>query len=448
MNEIVKLKIQRAKKQYYNEKARLLRYALDESSWVNQYEFFGANQELISSIDPQVIISGPADCGKTIAALTKLHRIAWDNPNAQIVIVRKIRADVYSSVLETFNKKILPFPPDDDRCPIRVYGGATPSQYIYPNGSVIWIAGMDKPGKVLSSERDIIYVNQAEELSSEDWQHLGTRSTGRAGHVEHAQLIGDCNPGPPSHWIQQRHKAGTLRLLEATHKDNPELYDHDVEDWTEEGRKRLDALKASLTGYLYKRLFLGLWAAPEGAIYEPFDRERHVCASISLPRTFPRAVGVDPYGAKIAAVWVAWDVKDKVLHVYREYAEPFGISTPAHAQNILKLSGGENIFAYVGGGPSENQARVDYTAAGLPVLEPPNIGVWSGIDNILQLLLDHAIIIHECCEQLISEIAEYRREKRHGEFTDTIADKEKYHMLDALRYIVAWLLDPSGFRIV
>lgn len=421
---------------------------LDFSSVVRQYEFFGANLDLINSTEPQVVISGPADCGKTIAALTKLHRTAWDNPDAQIVIVRKVRADVYSSVLETFEKKILPYPSTDDRCPVRAYGGTTPSRYIYPNGSTIWIAGMDKPGKVLSSERDIIYVNQAEELEDRDWQHLGTRATGRAGYIQHAQLIGDCNPGAPSHWIQQRAKSRALNLLEATHKDNPELYDHTANDWTPEGIKRRSMLQNSLSGYLYKRLFLGLWAAPEGAIYEPFDNERHVCKSFDLPRALPRAVGVDPYGAKIAAVWVAWDTKDKVLHVYREYAEPFGVSTPAHAKNIMRLSGGESIFAYIGGGPSENQARVDYTNAGLPLLEPPNIGVWSGIDNILQLLLDHAIIIHDCCTQLISEIAEYRREERKGEFTDTIANKDRYHMLDALRYVVAWLNDPTSFRLV
>ena len=40
--------------------------------------------------------------------------------------------------------------PDTDVLP---YGGNKPEWYDYPNGSRIWIGGMDKPGKVLSAEQ-------------------------------------------------------------------------------------------------------------------------------------------------------------------------------------------------------------------------------------------------------------------------------------------------------
>ena len=93
---------------------------------------------------------------------------------------------------------------------INPYGGdKTPDRYIYPNGSVIWLGGMDNPDKVLSSERDFIYVNQAEELAEGDWETLKTRCNGRAGNAPYAQLSGDCNPGGSKHWIRERAKRGS-----------------------------------------------------------------------------------------------------------------------------------------------------------------------------------------------------------------------------------------------
>jgi len=76
---------------------------------------------------------------------------------------------------------------------------------------------MDNPDRVLSSERDFIFVPQAEELTESEWEVLGTRCTGRAAVVANAQIFGDCNPSGTKHWIRTRK---SLRLLTATHKDN------------------------------------------------------------------------------------------------------------------------------------------------------------------------------------------------------------------------------------
>jgi len=160
-----------------------------------------------------------------------------------------------------------------------------------------------------------------------------------------------------------------------------------------------------------------------------------------VPKVWPRAVGVDPFGAYIAAVWVAWDPEDKKLHVYQEYHEPFGDTTTDHAKSIIAACQGQTIWRFVGGGPSERQQRVDFTGAGLTLHEPPNIGVWPGIDRINLLLKHNVLIIHSDCEKLISEIGEYRRKMtRAGEPTDQIENKDAFHLLDSLRYVIAWLL--------
>ena len=166
---------------------------------------YGENKRAYQCREPEVMLAGPADTGKTIAQLTKLHWLACRHKNASLVIARKQLTDTYATVLVTFQKKIL----GEDTF-IKPYGGEKPQWFDYPNGSRIWIAGLDKAGKVLSAEHDIIYVNQAEELGLPDWETLTTRTTGRAGHMPYSQTIADCNPAGPTHWIKTRSRAGAL----------------------------------------------------------------------------------------------------------------------------------------------------------------------------------------------------------------------------------------------
>lgn len=411
----------------------------DDEVSTSQYELRGAAKQLHDHCQDysEVIISGPADTGKTLACCLLIDKLARRYAGCQIVIVRKRRTDMTASVLQTYQRRVLRFSND-----VRVLGGSSPAWFDYPNGSRVWVAGLDKESKVLSAEYDVAYVNQAEELAVQEWETLGTRVTGRAGHMPWGLLLGDCNPSGKNHWILQRHKQNKLVLLESSHKDNPELFDAKGRI-TEAGKRRLSKLKG-LSGARLARLYHGLWANPEGAIYDVFDDAKHKIKGFFPPLTWPRVVGVDPLGAYTAAVWIAYNPEDGILHVYREYYQPFGVTTEGHARACLEISrrAGETVFAWVGGGPSERQARLDWSMAGVPLLELDNKSVWSQIDKVYNLLKEFKLVIHDNCEQLLSEIGEYRRKLKDGEATDEIEDKEKYHMLDALRYAIGWLSEP------
>lgn len=400
--------------------------------------FYGANRDAFVSKSPQVMLAGPADTGKTYTLLSKLCWVASKYPGASIVIARKQLTDVYSTVLVTLRKKVIP-----SGFPMRIYGGDKAQWFDWHNGSRLWVAGLDKATKILSAEHDLIYVNQAEELALTDWEYLTTRTTGRAGNTPWSQTIGDCNPGPPTHWIQQRAREGGLELYESTHRDNPEIYDPETGALTPSGEQRLEALR-ELTGHRLLRLFHGLWAAPEGAIYDVFDDVKHVVKAFEPPLSWPRMVGIDPFGAEIAVLWLAFDPQARVLNVYREYNQAFGLTTAQHAENVLRLSQRETIFAWVCGARSERAWRLEWEAAGVPVIEPPISDVWVGIDRVYRLLREFGLVIHDNCMGLISEIGDYRRKlDRQGHATDNIEAKERYHGLDALRYVVAWIMQPS-----
>ena len=426
-------------------------YALAETTNLpGAYEPRGAAKQLWSCKDPQVIIEGPSETGKTLGCLHKLDALAWKYPGMQGVIVRKTMRSAASSVLQTYAGKVLgqmarvTGDTHTYKSGVEVYGGNKPEMYIYPNGSQVWVGGMDNPDKVLSSERDLIYVNQAEELSLVEWEILTTRVTGRAGNVPFPQMIGDCNPGAPTHWILSKAREGSLTLLHSTHKDNPTLWDTERGEWTEQGQRTL-AILGKLTGARKDRLLTGLWVTGEGSIFETFTEERHKVHSFIPPSIWPRVVGLDPTGAYVGAVWGAYDPGSNVLHIYREYLQPYGLTTSKNAENIRALSRGETIWGWFGGGPSERQERLDFsTALGVELKMPPPIGVWPGIDKVSQLLSDGGLVVHDCCTGLLSEIGSYARvTNRNGEQTEKIADKESYHLIDCLRYLIVGTLGPQ-----
>jgi hypothetical protein len=121
------------------------------------------------------------------------------------------------------------------------------------------------------------------------------------------QLMADCNPADPSHWLKLRADAGATVLLESRHEDNPSV--------TPEYIATLD----SLTGYLYKRLRLGLWVAAEGMYFEDWDPDVHVCKGIRPAPDWPRWFAVDyGFADPFCCLWFARVPKDGTIYVYRE----------------------------------------------------------------------------------------------------------------------------------
>lgn len=395
---------------------------------VSDFTPYGGNADLIYSHEPEVLVEGPAETGKTLAACWKSHLICSKYAGAQGAILRKTQASIYGSVLQTFQRVI-------EGAPVQAYGGEKPEKYIYPNGSIVWIGGMDNRDRVLSSERDFIQTCQTEEFTVDDWEYLTTRTTGRGAVIPHPQLYGDCNPGGSLHWIKQRNKAGHLRLIRTTHKDNPSLFHRDGSP-TPQGTRTMARLSA-LTGVRRKRLYEGIWATAEGAVYDNFDSAIHV-------RQRDRAefktwyLAMDEGYTNPAVILVVGEDSDGRLHIPCEWYERGRLQSA-----VVNAAKGFTLDFQI------SLAAVDESAAGL-IADLQNNGVpafaakgrvLDGIQRIQNRLKVQddgrpRLTVDPSCVNTINEFESYIWKK--VSTTGIIKDeptKENDHAMDAIRYL-------------
>jgi PBSX family phage terminase large subunit len=306
---------------------------LDVVELRHSYAARGAARELMRCRADEVLLSGPAGTGKSRACLEKMNLAALKYPGMVGLMVRQVRDTLSSTALRTFDKFVIK--EQLAAGAVRYIGssGREPARYVYSNGSQIWVAGMDKPSKIMSTEFDMIYVQEATELKSDGWESLTTR-LGRLDTMPYSQLIADCNPDAPTHWLRQRATSGSVILLESRHTDNPIFYTEDGQR-TPAGESYLSKLD-KLTGVRRLRLRDGLWAAAEGIIWGSFDPARHVIDRFDIPASWPRLWVVD-FGMVHPFVWQAWAIDgDGSLFRYREI-HMTGRIVEDHARQIIGL---------------------------------------------------------------------------------------------------------------
>ncbi len=84
------------------------------------------------------------------------------------------------------------------------------------NGNLVEFISLDQPQKIRGRKRNLLYVNEANELFFEDWQQLIFRTDGK--------VIIDYNPSDTFHWIYDKViPREDCDFYQTTYKDNPFL---------------------------------------------------------------------------------------------------------------------------------------------------------------------------------------------------------------------------------
>ena len=293
-------------------------------------------------------MSGPAGTGKSQSILHKIHRLALQYPGSRHLILRKTRSSLTDSGLVTMETRVM-----GEENPIcNTVQRSNRHSYVYPNGSEIVTGGMDKPTRLFSTDYDTVYVQECNELALDEWESL-LRAL-RNYRMPYQQLIGDCNPDSPKHWLYQRAQDGRTDMRHCRHEHNPML--HDGDNWTPAGIDYIAKLER-LTGVRYKRLRLGLWVAAEGTVYE-FDPSIHLLDQSDIPKEWRRFRSIDfGYTNPFVCQWWAAD-PDGRLYLYREIYQTRRL-VEDHAREILRLSEGETYDYTVADHDAEDRATLD-----------------------------------------------------------------------------------------
>lgn len=227
----------------------------------------------------EILLSACAGTGKSRVILERAHLVLSKYAGARAVMARKTRSSMTNSVMKTYENHVLS--PAD-----KVHLHKQEQVYNYPNKSEFAVCGLDNPEKIKSTEWDFIYIQEATECTLNDWEMCSSRL--RSGAVPYQQLIGDCNPDKPTHWLKNREKQGLLKMYHSQLKDNPRWWNgwengKFYPEWTPRGAA-YDLRLSRLTGVRKSRLYHGLWVAAEGVVYETWDSNVNMIYKSELPK--------------------------------------------------------------------------------------------------------------------------------------------------------------------
>lgn len=134
------------------------------------------------------------------------------NTGKMITIVRKSFPSVRGTVMRDFFTIL-----NDYNLYSEEYHSKSENTYNL-NGNVVEFISLDMPQKIRGRKRDLLFINEANELTLEDWQQLIFRTNEKA--------ILDYNPSDEFHWIYDRVLTrDDCAFYKTTYLDNPFLSD-------------------------------------------------------------------------------------------------------------------------------------------------------------------------------------------------------------------------------
>lgn len=154
---------------------------------------------------------GSSRSSKTYNILIWLIIYCLNNPGTRLSVVRATLPALKGSVFIDFKEILNKIKIFDEKALNK-----TELTYIFPNGSWVEFFSTDSEQKLRGRKRDILFVNEANELKYIEWQQLKMRTT--------KFTLLDYNPSfSDDHWICDVNKEKKTFHFISTYKDNPFL---------------------------------------------------------------------------------------------------------------------------------------------------------------------------------------------------------------------------------
>ena len=229
------------------------------------------------------------------------------------------------------------------------------SDHIYKlNNTEIEFFSLDEPEKVRGRKRKILWSNEANELTYEDWRQLLFRTSG--------DVYIDYNPSDEFSWIYDHVLTRTdCELIKSTYKDNPFLEETIINE--------IERLKGTDENY-WKIYGLGLRGVSASKIYSHWQ----LCQD--LPKDAERIFGLD-FGFNNQTCLAEVRIKDNDIYARERLYKSF--MTNSDLIEWLKAHHMQDKIIYADSAEPDRIKEIE--DAGF-IIEPANKAVLMGIDSI------------------------------------------------------------------
>ena len=369
-------------------------------------------EHLLDTDSKIVVEQGGTRSGKTYNILLWIiFEYCTHNIDKVITICRKSFPSLRATVLRDFMSIL-----QEHNCYSEVFHNKSNSEY-YLFGNLIEFISLDQPQKIRGRKRDLLFINEGNELFFEDWQQLIFRTQ--------EKIILDFNPSDEYHWIYDKVLSREdCSFFKTTYLDNPFIEDSII--------KEIERLKD--TDEQYWQIYgLGERSASRSTIFN-YSEVSQIPEEANLiaygmdfgytndPTTFVSVYTLDYnlyiqehlYRTQMTTQDINTFLRNEGLTsspIYADSAEPRLISE-------LRVMG-HNVFSSIKGKDSVN----------------------AGID----LLKRYKIHILSTSTNAISEFRNYKwKEDKDGLLTNTPEDKHN-HIIDSCRYATYSILSRPNF---
>ena len=377
--------------------------------------------EKIRNLNSKIkIIQGGTSAGKTWAILPILIDQAARNKNLVISVVSESMPHLRRGAIRDF----MHIMKDTNRF-FKEHWNKTLSTYTFRNGSIIEFFSANDGDKLRGSRRNILYVNECNNISLNAYTQLSSRTQSKRNF--NSQIYLDYNP-THKFWIDDIKKSDNADFLILTYKDN-EALSQDIIEYLEE--RKLWGETSDYWNNWYKVYGLGLEGSLEGTIFKDFD----IIKSIPEGADF-LGNGIDfGYSNDPTAIVSVWKSGDNLYFDEKVYSKKLLNKDISNLIFQHKLDSDFNVAD-----SAEPKTIAELRSYGIKV-----IGVKKGKDSInhgIQLLQQHKLFITENSTNIINEFRNYRWLEHRGEIQNRPVD-EYNHAIDAIRYIVTTALQTT-----
>jgi len=369
-------------------------------------------QHLVNSDKKIVIEQGGTRSGKTYnIILWIIFEYCTRNNDKVITICRKSFPSLRATVLRDFMSILQANKLYSER-----HHNKSNSEY-YLFGNLVEFISLDQPQKIRGRKRDLLFINEGNELFFEDWQQLVFRTQER--------IVLDFNPSDEYHWIYDKViPREDCDFFKTTYLDNPFVEDSII--------KEIERLRD--TDEQYWQIYgLGERAASRSTIFKYTE------------------VNIIPQEAELVAYGMDFGYTNDPTTFVSVYTQGLNLYIKEHLYKTQMTTQDINLFLKA----EELLGKPIYADNAEPRLISelrkmghniaPSIKGRDSINAGIDLLKRYKINVLSSSTNAISEFRNYKwKEDKAGMLINTPEDKHN-HIIDSCRYATYSILSSPNF---